>query len=884
MSSFPDTNTSPSRQHSPQRAFRTHARASSDEFDLLLEDLSPTKTLNVFLAGSDGDFSMRRGTRGSLTNSGIHTASTADKTFGVRVAQTAKQLRAWCWELEGWDWPGTFEIPSTVQRAAKRRRVGATEAITNRTATETESRTLGTDKSIGLEPMRGMDDVQGDLYWGSLPAGQAQDYEKRVDDIQEQMDDMDVEELKNHVLDVHNPSRSRPASLSGLEHAAPSYSDHFRLLDDYTALITATIMQALPYLSRLTRLLHVWSVRLAVSRRSTSFLSGLDDAQSALQVARSLIDLDTKPSSPNIMLPRDSFDRPVFDTIRDDLGERVTMIGQLLDKMLDDLEGREDTIPSQWIEEFEALEMGYTNWVVEAGKYVLGIDYRLPRAPEDERAQANVSVALDKTNHSDQTKLRPNELDGTEEQTRDTKHDTLTEPLRISVEKANTQAADDVEKPTRDYILGAALSSHPPSDPSSATHNIPDALQHPSHAAKIVSKQISTPSDPRMLGSAVDDASFDLHFQGHDGQEKQDQPEPKTLVPDTVMRTTSLDNNGRNGLSAKINALMGREDKLPTMHSTNTPVRPFERASSGFGRLFNKQKEGSESAESSASESPQRTRNSSTVPKSKDLSLRSKQDAGVPGSESFPLHALNESEASLVHEGYVKQDAVESAYSTSNAADSPNSSLRKDLSDIHRAADSLAAEQQPPSREREEGFVARPRIEPEESYFEQGNWAPQSPIPRENGLDETFEPHVPVATDDFYSMFVDSLPQTPAEERGARVRKATENAQRPGLNERSLTTTAAKSVEPVEQLVQPGLPLLLTKGHTIQRPEVPESDEFKPIRSPLGDATQAYSAMTGASRTRNGPSNVNVEKPMPRPIVKRASIAAIESFPRSEVS
>ena len=927
----PDTGSSPSYTQSPPRAIRAniYPTSQSQNLDPLLEDLSPTKTLGVFLAQTDGDAVPSKGANGNLGGNGTQAVSTTEKAFGVRCAQAAKQLRAWCQELEAWDWPDTFEVPSHGQHAAKRRRVNAPEIREEREDSDRWGEVRGTGHHPSSEASKALDNDHEELFWGSLPAQRAQRRERHVDEIQGRLDDMDVEELKNHVLDVHVPSRSRSSSVSGAGQIAALSTEHFRRLDDYTALVTATIIQALPYLSRLTRLLHLWSTRLAVLRTSSSFLPRLKDAQSALHVAYSLIDGNEDSVSSSTLSLRESFNRDAFDTIQSDLYEKVTVLGQLLDRMLDDLEGWEDAIPDRWIDEFEALEVRYSSWVAEAGRCVLDTEARtstVSRRPQ--LPDRMLGGFVDAESHASQEWVTAPQRNASEEPGHDTKHDTLTEPLGISVEIANKHGNCEALKHERDYILGAALSSHPPSNPPSATYACADTLPPLLTTTETSSQMPSDQSNLPILSSTTKDSDPSSRF---DVDVKQadiavHELEPKTLVQDSTNQITAPGTGGRRQLSAKLNALMGKEERPPTMRATNTPVRPFERANSGFGRLFNKRKESSESVEKSVLESRKQSY-ALARPRSNRSSPPIEREA-VASEIKEPSGKVLDERKDTREVGRQRIDDIDiSPQSTSPTNHSPYSALQKDLSDIQRAADLLETEQQPPSGKLMEEFVARPVSDPNAQYFNQGHRPLESPTPGSNELEETFEPDAPVATDDFYNKFVDSLPTTNRWEKGVR----------PGLNDRLFSLQTPKSTEPLLQSRQTDPPPPLTKRHTSQglmHAENESSDAiFPPFTKPeLADASLIgtsnprkvslsqissfeENAGTGTkiearrdSEDRASQSRVEVqqvahprpgsapvkgnleksavntisEKPVRQPIFKRASIASIESFPRSE--
>jgi hypothetical protein len=67
-----------------------------------------------------------------------------------------------------------------------------------------------------------------------------------------------VEEIKRQVLDTHFSPRSRPSSSSSNAPMASSLFASYTKMEDFTAIVTATVLQSLPNLSRLMRLMDVW--------------------------------------------------------------------------------------------------------------------------------------------------------------------------------------------------------------------------------------------------------------------------------------------------------------------------------------------------------------------------------------------------------------------------------------------------------------------------------------------------------------------------------------------------------------------------------------------------------------------------------------------------
>ncbi|KAK5734292.1 hypothetical protein LTS12_026734 [Elasticomyces elasticus] len=349
---------SPSR--SPVR--QQHSR----DFDPLLRDLSPSTTLRAF----SSDSSNKHDSAQSALAHSFETASTSERALGVKAAQTCLDLRSWTRELEGWEWSGTFDVP---EPARKKMRMSGMSMLSVRTAA--------------------LDEDDEDEYWGSLPGNVVQNYEQRADEIGRELEALDVEELKTFVLSAHrragDDSRMNVDDSIGVIGARTD----LRRLDDFTALITATILQALPYLSSLNQLLDLWTVRLSVLRQIPSYLRDLRQARTDLDHGWAAIAVSpssgSNPSSAN-------FTRDNMHEMQGIISQQVNSLGRRLDGFLDDLEGREETVPETWIEEFETLEAAYGDWVVQAERKVLENEWRIMRENEEreaERAKAEQALA-----------------------------------------------------------------------------------------------------------------------------------------------------------------------------------------------------------------------------------------------------------------------------------------------------------------------------------------------------------------------------------------------------------------------------------------------------------------------------------------------------------
>ncbi|KAI9824780.1 MAG: hypothetical protein M1832_001608 [Thelocarpon impressellum] len=399
------------------------SRFLTHELDPLLSTLSPARILSALsdrAANSPAD-----DRPGPALQASIARASLVERAFGCRAASAAKSAQEWHREITSWEWPSggpgnsskAFEAPTVEERAWKRRKL----ADTGRD--DAGERHVGIAQDGGVsgqvtrtEHVTGMVQVEEE-YWGGLPRSVVVHYEARLDAISRGVDELDVEELKEHALDAHVPSRSRPASSDGPDESLlPLAYPH---LDDFTAVTTATILRALPYLDRLARLLDIWSTRLSVLRKIPSFLLAFEDARMALRsgwnavgaanlaqeglpvAGRSsvsvapvpshekappidLVESDRRALEPTAPSASSDLTSEGFKTIRAILEEKISLVGKQLDSMLDALEGREETVPDRWIDDMEAVEANYADWVMMAERRVLGCEWR--RAVEADRA------------------------------------------------------------------------------------------------------------------------------------------------------------------------------------------------------------------------------------------------------------------------------------------------------------------------------------------------------------------------------------------------------------------------------------------------------------------------------------------------------------------
>jgi hypothetical protein len=379
--------------------------------DDMLADLSPATTLEAFTSVS-----------GTLKAS-IEAASPTQRAFGIRAAVASKKIQEWKTELSAWSWPNNnsegFEIPS-----AKRRKVSNGNFDNHQT-----------EEVQGFREDNQFSDKEE--YWGSLPAADVRRYESRIEEISEDMEDLNVEEIKSQVLERHVLPRSRASSLSG-HHIEPSSSQSYTRMDDFTAVVTATVLQALPSLSRLMALMDVWSMRLSVLRQVSPLMTSMEDAQVALRSGWKAIQTPEFEPGPESASPKASvLSRQDYEIMRDVLQEKVSKLGQKLDHMLDTLEGRNDTLPEAWLDRMESLEQDYGEWVVCGERKI----------SEDEWAKVSAARRLEQLRLSTSVLADPRQPDSGAEDLALNPEDKLDATLTPSAasQAARTVHAEDID-------------------------------------------------------------------------------------------------------------------------------------------------------------------------------------------------------------------------------------------------------------------------------------------------------------------------------------------------------------------------------------------------------------------------------------------------------
>ncbi|KAK0739638.1 hypothetical protein B0T21DRAFT_284126 [Apiosordaria backusii] len=337
-----------------------YASAGPRTTDELLLNLTPRAAVEAFQNPS-----------GSL-KACLDAATPFEQAFAMRAAIALSNIADWLEDLSSWPWPkgggsAGFEMP-----IAKRRRVSSSG-----------------DNHIPENNHNGTDQVEEDdkTYIGSLEASQVARYEKRIDEINHGLEELDIEEIKTQVLHNHIMPLSRPGTpLLDSGRSVTSALSTLARMDDLTALLTATLMQALPNLSKLTRLLSLWTFRLLVLRKIPVFLKSLADAEVALQSGWHTID-ESRLGTNEVATVLSQKEHEVMKTV---LERKVARAGRDLDAMLDLLEGQLDTLPEQWIDRVDSLEHDYGEWTVACEQKIreaelAGLARKTPE-PKTERA------------------------------------------------------------------------------------------------------------------------------------------------------------------------------------------------------------------------------------------------------------------------------------------------------------------------------------------------------------------------------------------------------------------------------------------------------------------------------------------------------------------
>lgn len=729
---------------SNSRASSRQQYAQAREFDPILRNLSPTTTLRAF---SETDYLSPN----DILQTALESSTTAQRTLGSKAAQTCLDVRSWAREMEGWEWPGTFDMP---EPARKKQRM-STMTTTSLYSHEYNASEQSEDESE---------------YWGSLPAATVEEYEQRSDEIVQQLEEIDVEELKDFVLSAHNEAGNGSASIDDSIGAIGAATD-LRRLDDFTAIITATILQALPYLSRLNRLLDTWTIRLAILRQAPVYLKTLWQARADLDHGWASLAISSARGDSS---PQATFTRGTMIEMQSVIERKLGSLGRKLDRFLDDLEGRPETVPDSWIEDMESLEQKYAEWIVRAERKILENDLRRNRWSRNVAVGATPVVANDYQNEA-------------------------SEPMRsIDMSRSNRNSAISARSPSNGFIQDRTITGgnssieNQSASPTSSYHltapSISELARNDSNtipsdqANAIVDKSPALSTAPsRKSSRSARHVPIILPYDGGDGQEYP----TEGITGDVLSREgtpalgpspdfASPKSEIPSGAVARKRAIFAGdiERTQSLQRATKTPVRPFEHASNAFARLFK-----TEVA------SPERSRSSSLRSELRRRSGSGKSDNGIVWGGRAPASPKKspgrKSADSLSQSGTrsskneLDRSSVAAGVDAPPVPELPAKSPRRSLQSPSKSQKERRIPSSPPLEETKNepfpGFdfgedwpLASPTkehdtpIEAQLGQFNAQAFDDQDEAPMRS-------PRKPLESDSFDRLFVDSLPGTPDE-------------------------------------------------------------------------------------------------------------------------
>lgn len=359
LSPTPHFTTQPRLAASPQplRSPSRRQRFTTSDFNNLLSGLSPSSTLEALQASDavrPGDNANK-----SFLEQSVASASESERAWGIKAALAGKKIQDWYAEVGQWIWPGFGHPPSEESRA--------------------QHHQGHLDRGLSVEASRPSgNSLTGKQTRAALSTKLVQEYEKRIETIRNNMETLEIEDLKDYVRNAHWRVGSRRSSLRDSRSSFGPATDYDHL-DDFTAVITATIVQALPTISRLETLLNKWSTRLLVLRQVPSFLVDLDSGRESMVSASIAIGSHATQHPER----KSDFSWKTFSDIRAVLQDQIAELGRKLDRMLDLLEGSADTLPEAWIDGLDEMENEYSAWVVKAERLAMNKELRNERLEKD---------------------------------------------------------------------------------------------------------------------------------------------------------------------------------------------------------------------------------------------------------------------------------------------------------------------------------------------------------------------------------------------------------------------------------------------------------------------------------------------------------------------
>lgn len=410
----------------------------------------------------------------------------------MRTAVASKMIWSWVQELSEWSWPkqggaAGFEAPDS-------RRKKPSVHVTGPEEEEKEQE-----------------------YMGSLRAEDVALYEARIETIHQDMLELEVEDIKSHVLSDHILPLSRPSTpMSGLSRSSTlmSVSSSYNKMEDLSAAITAIVIQTLPNLAKLSRLLQIWSTRLRVLQQVPRLLLAIEDAEVALLSGWNAITAPAKMSQQQATgnTPNSTLSREHYAVMRGVIEKKVSTGGRIADHMLDCLEGQADTLPDEWLDRLEKVEQDYVEWIAACER----------RVQETEWKQATTTTTMQDETSRDTKAITNQEVGGGVRENGEKHTEGQKEPFEeksVAVsdthQTATTNSTDGVAQVSVEKLTEPGQPRQLEDGAPSAVHNTDDVDTHqPVSSLDGAASDSSTPSlAPSLPIVAI--AAVDAEPNGH---------------------------------------------------------------------------------------------------------------------------------------------------------------------------------------------------------------------------------------------------------------------------------------------------------------------------------------------------------------------------------
>lgn len=307
----------------------------------------------------------------------LDTATSSEQSFAMRAAMASSSIYGWWNELSQWSWPAGggsagFEEPPANSQTLMATMGPDLSISTFPPSPPTAAGPTTPQKQITRTPTRlgsaESEEQPGDELWmGCLPATDVARYESRVAELQREIEDLEVEDMKQHVLHHHilplSPPRT-PSSDGVPQRPASASAAKLIRMDDLTAVVAAIVLQVLPVLSKLHRLLDTWHIRIRVLKKIPSFLDALVAAEVAIQSAWNAVQLGSATFTTDLHVSESQgLRRDEVSLMKSVVERKVSRAAQAADYMLDILDGWDDNIPDDWIDRIDTVERAYGEWV-----------------------------------------------------------------------------------------------------------------------------------------------------------------------------------------------------------------------------------------------------------------------------------------------------------------------------------------------------------------------------------------------------------------------------------------------------------------------------------------------------------------------------------------